>query len=65
MTALMTMHNINTALRYADRCIFLKNGKVHTNIATGDVTPEIIHDVYGVKVKVDFHQENPYIIPII
>ena len=65
MTALMTMHNINTALRYADRCIFLKDGKVHNNIPTGEITPEIIHDVYGVKVKIDFHQENPYIIPIV
>ena len=23
----MTMHNLNMALRFADKCIFLKNGK--------------------------------------
>lgn len=64
MTALMTMHNINTALRYADRCIFLKDSNIFESVKVKDISPETIKEVYGVNVTVEFHKGNPFIIPL-
>lgn len=50
IAAVMTMHDLNQALRYADRFIFLKDGNVHFHGDFSEVTPEIIEDVYGLPV---------------
>lgn len=50
IAAIMTMHDLNQALRYADRFIFLKDGNVHFHGNYDAVTPEIIEDVYGLPV---------------
>jgi iron complex transport system ATP-binding protein len=42
IAAVMTMHDLNMALRHADQTIFLKNGVIHAVAAPGEVTPEII-----------------------
>lgn len=50
IAAIMTMHDLNQALRYADRFIFLKDQHVHY-CGTGDsVTPDVIEAVYGIPV---------------
>jgi iron complex transport system ATP-binding protein len=50
IAAVMTMHDLNQALRYADRFIFLKDGNIHFHGDFDSVTPEIIEDVYGLAV---------------
>jgi iron complex transport system ATP-binding protein len=50
IAAVMTMHDLNQALRYADRFIFLKDGYIHFHGSYDAVTPEIIEDVYGLPV---------------
>jgi len=50
IAAVMTMHDLNQAFRYADRFIFLKDGNIHFHGNFNDVTPEIIEDVYGLPV---------------
>ena len=50
IAAVMTMHDLNQALRYADRFIFLKNGTIHFQGDYNSVTPEVIEDVYGLPV---------------
>ena len=50
IAAIMTMHDLNQAFRYADRFIFLKDGNIHFHGNFNDVTPEIIEDVYGLPV---------------
>lgn len=50
IAAVMTMHDLNQALRYADRFIFLKDGNVHFHGDFSEVTPAIIEDVYGLPV---------------
>ena len=50
IAAVMTMHDLNQALRYADRFIFLKDGRVHVHGDHGVVTPEVIEEVYGLPV---------------
>jgi iron complex transport system ATP-binding protein len=63
LTAIMTMHDLNLAVRYADKFIMLKEGKV---FAAGDqtvITPENIEAVYGLPVDVTKHGSQLVIIP--
>lgn len=64
IAAVMTMHDLNQALRYADRFIFLKDGRVHSHGDRGIVTPDVIRDVYGVPVEVVTHKGVLLVVPI-
>jgi len=62
--AVMTMHDINLALRYSDKFILLKDGTIS---AAGDrsiITPEHIQEVYDMEVKVEEAGGFPLVIPI-
>ncbi len=64
MCAVMTMHDLNTALRYADRFVFLRGGEVHASVDADGVTPAIVEEVYGVPVKVGRHEGRPFVVPL-
>lgn len=61
--AVMTLHDLFAALRFADKCLFLKNGRVYAALAPRDVTAEIIHSVYGIAVEVYYYKGYPLVIP--
>lgn len=63
IAAVMTMHDLNSALRYADRCCFLKNGEVHTICNRREVTADTIEDVYGLPVSIHHIENHPVIVP--
>ncbi|MDD1689615.1 MAG: ABC transporter ATP-binding protein [Methanoregula sp.] len=50
IAAVMTMHDLNQALRFADSFIFLQNGRVHMHGGPEVVTPLVIEKVYGLPV---------------
>ncbi|MCQ1535450.1 ABC transporter ATP-binding protein [Methanosarcina sp. KYL-1] len=52
IAAVMTMHDLNQALRYADRFILLKGGKIHSYGGAEVITPRVIEDVYGLPVVI-------------
>jgi len=52
IAAIMTMHDLNQALRFADTFIFIKNGKVHIHGSKDIVTPLVIEEVYGLPVMI-------------
>jgi len=64
MCAVVTMHDLNTAFRYADRFLFLKNGRIISNVDPGGITPGIIQEVYGVPVRLHMHQDHPVVLPL-
>lgn len=64
MAAVMTMHNLNMALRWADKFIFLKDGEIFSAGCGDDVRPETIEAVYGVPVEIDRSRGYPVVIPI-
>ena len=64
MSAVMTMHDLNTALTYADKFLFLKNGGVYAVTRARDVTPKIIEDVYGLPVDIHHIHGRPVVIPL-
>ncbi len=64
VSAIMTMHDLNLALRYADKFLFLKDGII---FAAGDrqcVTPEVIAAVYNVAVAVEELHGYSIVVPV-
>lgn len=50
IAAVMTLHDLNQAFRYADRFIFLKDKYIHFHGNFDAITPTIIEEVYGIPV---------------
>ncbi|ASJ05281.1 ABC transporter ATP-binding protein [Thermococcus barossii] len=46
------LHDLNLALRYADRLILLQGGRKHWEGKPGELKPDIIEEVYGVKARI-------------
>jgi len=64
IAAVMTMHNLNTALRYADQYLFLKNKTIYGAGKIKDISSKMIQDVYDVKVEIIYHNGFPLVIPM-
>ncbi len=52
ITAIMSLHDINLAFRYADRFLLMKDGQVYAIRDAEQVTPEDIRHVYGVEATI-------------
>lgn len=63
MSAIMTMHDLNLAFRYADKFLFLKKGTIFAAGGVRDITPEIIQEVYGVPVTIQSYMDIAVVIP--
>jgi iron complex transport system ATP-binding protein len=64
MCAVMSMHDLNIAFRYADKFIFLKNGTIFATVDSLGITDHIIKEVYEVPVAIKVHQGHPVILPL-
>lgn len=63
LTAVMTMHDLNMAMRFSDTFVLIKDGKVFYCGAGTDLSPEMVYQVYGVEVDILHHQQQTLIIP--
>lgn len=63
MTAVMTNHDINLALRYSDRFVLMRGGTVYAAGGREVVTPGAIRDVYGIDVEMGEVGGVPVIVP--
>ncbi|RJS49776.1 MAG: iron ABC transporter ATP-binding protein [Methanobacterium sp.] len=63
IASLVVMHDINLALRYSDKYIILKEGRVFSTGGPEIITPETIKEAYGVEVQIENFQGFPLIIP--
>ena len=64
ISAVVTMHDLNLALRFADKFIMMKDCRIY---AAGDrniLTTENIRAVYGVDVAVEIYNGTPVVIPL-
>ncbi|WP_243544837.1 ABC transporter ATP-binding protein [Pseudodesulfovibrio tunisiensis] len=64
MAAVMTMHDLNQALRFGDKFLFLKDGTIFAATDRASVTPEIIEEVYGLPVHIEFLHGAPVVVPL-
>ncbi|XPV75647.1 MAG: ABC transporter ATP-binding protein [Desulfovibrio sp.] len=63
VAAVMTMHDLNSALRFADKYIFLRGGQIHSAGAVKDVTAQMVEDVYGLPVEIHYIKGQPAVMP--
>lgn len=63
MCAVMTNHDLNLAIRYCDRFILMKGGRVFAAGGRDVITPENILQVYGMEAYVEVHRGIPLVIP--
>ncbi|MBB5021928.1 ABC transporter ATP-binding protein [Desulfurispira natronophila] len=63
VSAIMTMHDLNNALRFADRFVFVKDGRVYADVRACDVSPAIVQAVYDVEVDILEHDGMRLIVP--
>lgn len=64
IAAVMTMHDLNAALRYADQYICLKNNIVFSAGRIKDICPKMVTEVYGLEVEIVHHKGCPFVIPM-
>ena len=64
IAAVMTMHDLNMALRYADQYIFLKDKTIYGVGKTDEISSKMVEDVYGVPVEIVYHKGSQVVVPI-
>ncbi|MBN1412369.1 MAG: ABC transporter ATP-binding protein [Spirochaetales bacterium] len=63
VSAVMSLHDINTAIHYADRIVFIREGQIHAVCRKNEITVETIRDVYGIEVTLHYTEDYPVVIP--
>jgi iron complex transport system ATP-binding protein len=63
ISAIISLHDINLALRFADNFLMLKDGSVHFISDKAGLNSSVIEEVYGVKVMIGKINEYQIIIP--
>jgi len=64
IASVVTMHDLNLAIRFADKFLLMKNGEVYAAGGLEVITPENIEKVYSVSVKVKEIENVPVVIPV-
>jgi iron complex transport system ATP-binding protein len=64
ISAIIAIHDLNIALRFADRFIFLKNGRIHGICGKNELCSEMIQQVYGVDVALSEVNGHTLIVPL-
>ena len=63
VSTIMSVHDINLAIQYADIFVILKEGTI---AAYGDrtvITEQLIKSVYGINVDIIYHKDLPIVVP--
>ncbi len=64
LTAVITMHSLNLAFRFADKIVLLNKGQIVARGPVESITPEMLSEVYGIKVEMIRHNGNVVVIPV-
>jgi len=63
-SAVVSVHDINLALRFLDRLLLLKDGVAHAVVTPEELTPEIAGEVFGVEVVRGTVGGCPVLLPV-
>ncbi len=64
LSAIIAIHDLNTAVRFADRFLFLKHHKVRAVSTRDGLTADMIKQVYGVDVVLETVMGHTLVVPI-
>lgn len=65
ISAVVTMHDLNLALRFADKFVMMKNGRIFSAGDRRILTRDNILEVYGVEVDVVNYQGTSVVVPVL
>jgi len=63
ISAILTMHDLNLAIRHSNRFILLKEGRIYAAGGVEVLTPDVIGEVYGIPVCVETIRGQPVVVP--
>lgn len=61
---IIVIHDLNLAIRYCDRFLFIKNSHVYSLGGSETVNCDSIHDVYGMDVAIECIHGYPTVVPL-
>jgi iron complex transport system ATP-binding protein len=64
LCAVITTHDLNHALQFADQIAVLKDGKIAALGSPNVLTGQVIREVYDVEAAFYQHDEKPFMIPV-
>lgn len=64
IAAVVTMHDLNMAIRFADKFLMLKNGSIFAAGGMEVMTAENVLSVYSVSVAIHQYEDLPVVIPL-
>ncbi len=62
ITVIMTMHDLNLALRFSEKILMLRKGKTFASGGTDVLRPDNIEKVFGVKASMAHGSYGPVIV---
>lgn len=60
---IIIIHDLNLAIRYCDRFLFLKDSRVFSFGGVETMTPENIEEVYGIHTHIIKYMDTPVVVP--
>lgn len=64
IAAIVTMHDLNLAIRFADKFLLMKNGAIFAAGGLEVMTPENVESVYSVPVTIEKYRNIPVVVPL-
>lgn len=64
ITVVIVIHDLNLALRYCDKFLFIKNNQLYHYGTLEEITPECIKQVYQISVAIETIHGVPIVIPL-
>lgn len=64
IAAIVTMHDLNLAIRFADKFLMLKNGSIFAAGGVDVITTENVESVYSVPVTIECYHNVPVVVPL-
>jgi len=61
--AVLSLHDVNTALRYADRFLLLREGILLGDVRLAGLTPHLLEQVYGLPVEIHTSERASFVSP--
>lgn len=63
LAVVAALHDLNMALRFSDRLLFLRDGRIDTAAVPEEVTADVVRRIYGVDVQVCRIDGRPVVVP--
>ncbi|GAB6102452.1 ABC transporter ATP-binding protein [Thermococcus atlanticus] len=63
-TSIVVMHDVNLALRFAKRFIFMKDGEIKADGDFKIIKPGLFEEIYGIMVEIEKIKGIPVVVPL-